>query len=133
MKSVKQQGSTRDPGTRRAPVRKNPPQSERTVHHMHGPRKSLCPESVGLHLATGRAPGGGPIPPAGPVALAPPPEATAEADGDEDGHARAAALTGVTEVTAGRPVAVIPEVAHIIAAGDPGQTLMTAIQVEVAV
>lgn len=49
----------------------------------------------------------------------------------EDGPA--AARTEVIEVTVGRTVEVTREVVHIIAAGDPGQTPLTAIPVGVGV
>lgn len=44
----------------------------------------------------------------------------------EDGRAPVAARTAVTGVTVGRTVEVIPGVARIIAAGDPGPTRTTA-------
>lgn len=140
MKSVKPHGSTRDQGTRKAPVTKHlPPLGKPEMQHIHVLRRSLdlCPGSLGLPPPTDPTPEGGPIPTAGPEvdpgAPAIPPGAEAGVDGDveEDGHAPAAAHTEVTGVTVERTVEVIPGVAHLIATGDPGQTLMTAIPVGV--
>lgn len=106
--------------------------------HAHGPRRSP-PESPAPFPVTGPAPEGGPTPTADPevdpAAPATPPGAGAGVDGDvgEDGHTPAAAHTEVTEVIVGLTVEVIPEVAHTIAVGDPGQIPLTAIPVGVGV
>lgn len=81
----------------------------------------------------------GPIPTAGPgadpaaPAPAPPPGAVAGVGGDVEEDGRALVAADITGVTVGRTAGVIPEVAHIIAVGDPGRTPTTAIPVGVAV
>lgn len=140
MKSVRRRGSTRDQGTRRAPVTKDlPPPGKPEMQHIRALRRSPDPRPESLDQAppTGPAPEGGPIPTAGPEldpgapAIPPGAEAGVGEDVEEDGHAPAAAHIGATGVTVEQTVEVIPGVVHIIATGDPGQTLMTAIPVGV--
>lgn len=116
-------------------MRKDPPLQERRggrpVHSL--PRSpDRCPGSLALCLVTGPAPEAGPAPTAGPgagpAAPAIPPGAAAgvgEGTGEQS-HGLEAAHIEVIGVTVGHTVEVIPGVAHILAAGDPGQTPTTA-------
>jgi len=133
MRFVRRRGSTRGQGTRRALARRDPPLWE--IRGERGPRRNRA-----RLPATDPAPEARPTPPAGPgvdpAAPATFPGAAVGVGGgdvEEDGHALVAAHIEVTGVTVGPPVEVIPEVAHINAVGDSGQTPTTAIPVGVGV
>lgn len=121
-------------------MRKDPPLWGRrgelptcTPQRSQGPN----PGSLAPFPVTALTPEAGPTPTAGPgvdpTATATPQGAAAGVGGgvEEGGLALVAAHIEVTGVTVGHTVEVILEVAHIIAAGDPGQTPMTAIPVAV--
>lgn len=118
-------------------MRRDPPSSLRTAELLgHALPKNQGAGSLALHRVTDPGPEDRPTPAAltaGPAAPVTPPEATAEVDGGEDGHALAAAHTGVQEVAADRTAEVTPEAAPTPIEGDPGLTRMTATRVEVAV
>lgn len=131
MRSVRRRDSTSARGTRRAPVRRDLPlRGKRKSRLAPDPRRQRRRRSPAPCPARGPAPEAGPAPTAGagvdPAAPAPRPGAAAGVGGEAEDNVHTLVAAHI-EVTAGPTAEVIPEVGHIPADGDQGQTPTTVI------